>query len=273
VAQTAYVNADSIRFAPKCPHCGRAAETTRSLAAQRNIDALFGEYGLLTLVEAPVCRSASAARRRAGIASTIASVAFIFIGGFLATAAALNDYTILAVALGVTVGFVALLGRTGWDDALLDRALLGVNVRRAGANRLRITFTRDDHFSEWAAMNPLASASAGAMGWRPPPKPEPPPDFALMSSRRFPAIALASSSALIALHHWFARSSGEVFMVGLCLMTALAFLSIAGLVYPPLFWAVSTHGRHLAAPYRVAGAVIGFAGLAAGFLLGVSYGR
>lgn len=267
---SAYVDAASIRFPPKCPHCGRPEETTRPIAAMRNLDILFGEYVPPPTIAVPVCADAAKRRRRIGIAAFALTTGFILLAGFLATMLAIDERWIAATLLAAAIAVVAVGGRVGWDDALLDRRQLGVAVRRAPGNRVRMWFTRDDYFSEWAAMNPSASVDSGVVGWRPRKTvaaPGPAPSF----DRKLPAIALAILAAVLALHHFNAVSGGHVFLTGSSILMGLAFLAAGGIVYPPVFWSMGIYAKDLPLWVKVIGAVLAIAGALTGFVLGISY--
>jgi hypothetical protein len=269
---SAYVDADSLRFPPTCPHCGRPAETTREIAAMRNLHALL-EYLPPRLIDVPVCRDAVRRRRVTGVAAVVLTIAFMLVGGFFAAMLAIDSRWIGAALVAMPIAVLALAGRTGWDDALLDRRYLGVSARGAGGSRVRMHFSRDSYFSEWAAMNPTASSSAGAMGWRPPlAKAEEPRPTASMSNRAIPAIALAASAAVIALIHWAARGGGGLHLSGLTLLMAIAFLSAGGVVYPPVLWSIGAYGKHLPWWVKAIGWILFIGGAAAGFMLAISYG-
>jgi len=50
-------------------------------------------------------------------------------------------------------------------------------------------------------------------------------------------------------------------------------LALGGIVYPPVFWSLSAYGRGLPRWTKIAGGMLGLAGIAAGFLLAISYRR
>lgn len=271
---SAYVDASQVSFPSKCPHCGRGAETTCEITARRNLDVFFGAYGLTVTVAVPACRASARRRRMLGAGAFVAENAFIFVGGFLALTLALNERKIAAAIIAGAIVAVAILVRVGADDALLDSWALGVQARRVGGpgTRLRVSFRRDDYFSEWAGTNPGASMSGGAIGWRPPSREELEAE-PIVFNRVIPAIVLVVVVIAVALHHWYAVNGGHPFVVPLCLLTAAGGLALGGLVYPPVFWSISAHGKRLPMPIKIVGAVFAIAGLAAGFVLGISYSR
>lgn len=274
---SAYVDAARVSFPAKCPHCGQASEAMREISAHRNLDLFFGEYLPVAGVGVPVCRAGARRRKRLGVMVFVAGTAFLFVGGFFTLALALAAHPIAAAILGSAILVIPVLARTGWDDALLDWWVLGVRARRVRGPgiRLLVSVRRDEYFSEWAAANPAASTSRGAIGWQPPPPPadiDAAPD-AMVYDRRIPAMVLLASLATVGLHHWYAVNGGRPFMLPVCLLTAAGALALGGLVYPPVFWSIGAHGRHLPLPSKIAGATLATAGLVGGFLLVISYGR
>jgi hypothetical protein len=272
-----YVDAAQVSFPPKCPHCGQPPEAMRDISAHRLLYSLLSEYVPADSIAVPVCRTGARRRKRLGVIALVGGIAFIFVGGFFTMALVFAGHKIEAAILGGAILVLAALGRTGWDDALLDSWVLGVRARRVRGpgTRLRLTIRRDEYFSEWAATNPAASATAGAIGWRPPPPPvevDSGPDV-LVYSRIIPAIMLLASIVVVALHHWYAVNGGHPFVVGICLITAAGALALGGVVYPPVFWSIGVYGKHLPLPTKIAGALLAIAGLAGGFLLVISYGR
>jgi hypothetical protein len=138
--------------------------------------------------------------------------------------------------------------------------------------RVFVSIRRDDYFSEWAAMNPAASTTGGAIGWRPPAPAEHEVET-LDFNRTLPAIFLGATVAIVALHHWYAVTGGHPFVVAICLLTGFGALALGGVIYPPVFWSIGVYGKHLPVPVKIAGALLAIAGVAAGFLLVMSYGR
>jgi hypothetical protein len=157
-----------------------------------------------------------------------------------------------------------------------DWHVIGVRAWRpfGQGGRIRLSFKRDQYFSEWAAMNPSAFAG-DASRWQPSaPLSGTEADGAIDAvffNRKLPVIVLALTVPMIALHHWYAVNGGHVFLAALGVLMGAAFLSIGGLVYPPVFWAISKDGRRLPLPLKIIGGFLGIAGLVCGFLLGISY--
>lgn len=251
----------------------------RDISAHRLLYSLLSEYVPAASIAVPVCRASARRRKRLSAIAVVAEIAFILVGGFFTMALVFAEHKIAAAILGSVILAVAALGRTGWDDALLDSWVLGVRARqvRGPGTRLLVTVRRDEYFSEWAAMNPAMSTTAGVMGWRPPrpargpldsDRPEP-----IVYSRTIPAIAFVACTVMVALHHWYAVTGGHPFVTGVCFLTAGIFLSLGGLVYPPVFWSIGVYGKPLPLPVKIIGATLAIAGLAAGFLLVISYGR
>ena len=166
----------------------------------------------------------------------------VLLGGFLAVAVSMAGHdTASAVVVLAAIAFVLPI-RGGWDAMLSDWHVIGVRAWRpfGQEGRIRLTFKRDRSFSEWASINPSAFGG-GAAGWQPPLSAaeadgRSPP---LSLNRQPPAIVLGLTLPLIALHHWYAVNGGRVFLAALCVLVGAAFLSIGGLVYPPVFWAIS----------------------------------
>jgi hypothetical protein len=275
---SAYVDAAHVAFPPKCPHCGGTPDAVREITAHRLLTALFVEYVPALSLAVPVCRASARRRKRLGAITVVAELVLILFGGFLVMALVMDGYKVEAGILGGQILVVILLARTGRDAELLDWWVLGLRARRVGGPgvRLHVSMRRDAYFSEWAAVNPGASTSGGATGWRPPPPPPDDPNAPLdpiIYNRTIPAIALVVSAVTVGLHHWYAVNGGHVFLVGLCLLTAVGCLAIGGILYPPVFWSISAHGKRLSLPLKVVGAVLALVGLVAGFVLGISYGR
>ena len=270
----AYVAASLVQFPSVCPHCNRAAETSRALRAHSPFDVIVGEHGSSLSVWLPVCEAAARRRKWMGAAVFIGELAAILLGGLLAVAVSIQGHNTASVVIVVLSIGLVLPMRAGVDDMWLDSGLLGVSAWRPSlrSTRIRLRIRSDQYFSQWASMNPSASIGGGAHGWRPPP---PPPsraaDRTVTFRRKEPALLLAATLGGIAGHHWYAKDSGHVLYPALCLMMAFAFLSAGGLVYPPLLWSLGVQGRHLPMPIKILGAMLGIAGLAAGFLLGISY--
>jgi hypothetical protein len=149
------VNAASIRFPRKCPHCGRKAEGTYAVSAMRGLDAVLGSYSVPLLLDVPVCRDSLERRRSAALVSLVAILALTAAAAIAAIVFAWRGAWIPAVAAGAVAGVLIAGGRTGWDAALLDRGMLGLYVRSLSSTRLRVGIRRDEYFSEWAKLNRL----------------------------------------------------------------------------------------------------------------------
>jgi hypothetical protein len=155
---TAVVNPASIRFPQKCPHCGRKAEGTYAITAMRNLDVFLGEYSVPLLLDVPVCRDAFNRRRTVGLAWLLSALAIILAGGLFAAWLAIDRAWLPAALLGAAAVAFALAGRTGWDTVVLDRWILGASAQSVSSSRVRMTFSRDEYFKQWAKMNRPASA-------------------------------------------------------------------------------------------------------------------
>ena len=86
------------------------------------------------------------------------------------------------------------------------------------------------------------------------------------------AVAVAVGSAgVLALNHYKAVESGEVYLVGVFLAPLVLMLGLGGLVDPRVLWAIGKY-RHLVPPWpRRAGAVLVAAGLAMSAFLAFWY--
>lgn len=154
---TAYVNASSIRFPKKCPHCGRKADGTYAVTAMRGLDAFIGSYTVPLLLDVPVCRAAFERRRRAALVSLVVVLGVIVANGAAALVFAFKAKWIPAMLLGAVAAGFGAGGRTGWDAAALDRWILGVYVRSVSSARLLMGFRSDKYFAEWTGLNRSAS--------------------------------------------------------------------------------------------------------------------
>jgi len=273
---SAYVDAALIRFPPACPHCGRPAETTRRIVAHGPLDVLVGEYGGSLSISIPVCLAAARTRKWFGAAVVAGEVLLVLLGGFLAVAVSMAGHNTASAVVVIAAISVALPIRGGWDAMMSDWHAIGVRAWRPFGRdgRIRVTFKRDQYFAEWASINPSAFAG-GAAGWQPPlsaAEADGEIDAALFS-RKSPLVVLAFTVPLIALQHWYAVNGGRVFLAALSVLMGAAFLSIGGLVYPPVFWAISKEGRRLPMVLKIVGGFLGLAGLVCGFLLAISYSR
>jgi hypothetical protein len=149
----AVIRPESIRFPPKCPHCLRKAEGTYAVAAVRGLDAFVGGYTVPLLIDVPVCRDAFTRRRAAALVSLVLVLLLIVAGGGLAVWFAIRGAWMLSAPLGAVAILLAAGGRTGWDAALLDRAILGLSARSVSSKDARLHFTRGDYYETWAKLN------------------------------------------------------------------------------------------------------------------------
>lgn len=275
---SAYVDPAHVEFPPRCPHCGQPAVTRRPVTAHGPLDVIAGEYGRPLQILIPVCLAAARRRKWYGAAVVAGEVLLVFLGGLLAVAVSIAGHNTASIVVVVAAISMVLPIRGGWDAMMSDWHVLGVRAWRPFGRdgRILLTFKRDQYFSEWAMMNPSAFLG-GAAGWRPPPQrsgadADGEIDAALFS-RKSPAIVAGLTVPLIALHHWHAVNGGHVFLAALSVLMGVAFLSIGGLVYPPVFWSISKDGQRLPLPLKIAGGFLAFAGAVCGFLLGISYGH
>jgi hypothetical protein len=151
--QTATIGPQTIRFPNKCPHCLRKAEGTYAVAAVRGMDAFGGSYTVPLLLDVPVCREAFERRRMAATVSLVVVVACILLGAGVAVWLAIRGEWLLAAIPGAAAALLAAGGRTGWDSALLDRAILGVSARSVSSTSVRLRFARGDYYEAWAKLN------------------------------------------------------------------------------------------------------------------------
>jgi len=147
------INPQLIRFPNKCPHCLRKPAGTYAVAAVRGLDAFAGGYAVPLLLDVPVCREAFERRRGAAIAALIAVLLFVVLACGCAVWLAIRGQWLAAIPLGAAAVLLAAGGRTGWDSALLDRAILGLSARSASSIDVRVFFARDEYYEQWAKLN------------------------------------------------------------------------------------------------------------------------
>ena len=141
------------RFPKKCPHCGRAADGTFAVAAVRGLDAFVGGYSVPLLLDVPVCREAFERRRTAAIAALVVVLIAILVGGGCAVWLAIRGHWVAAIPPGALAVLLAAGGRTGWDTAVLDRAILGLSARSVSSSEVRLRFLRREYYDQWAKLN------------------------------------------------------------------------------------------------------------------------
>lgn len=147
------VRPETIRFPQRCPHCLRKAEGTYAVAAVRGLDAFVGSYTVPLLLDVPVCRDAFERRRTVAVAALVVVLLCILVAGGCAVWLAIRGQWIWAVPLGAIALLLAIGGRTGWDSALLDRAALGLSARSVSSSEVRLRFSRDEYYEQWAKLN------------------------------------------------------------------------------------------------------------------------
>jgi hypothetical protein len=150
---SASINPATIRFPKKCPHCGRPADGTFAVAAVRGLDAFVGGYSVPLLLDLPVCRDAFERRRAAAIAALVAVLLFVVVAGGCAVWLAIRSHWLGAIPLAASAVLLAASGRTGWDSALLDRAILGLSARSVSSSDVRLRFSRREYYDQWAKLN------------------------------------------------------------------------------------------------------------------------
>jgi hypothetical protein len=150
---SASINPAINQFPKKCPHCGRKPDGTFAVAAVRGLDAYVGSYAVPLLLDVPVCREAFERRRAAALGAVIVVLTVILVGGAFAVWFAFHGAWLRAVPLGAVALALAAAGRTGWDSALLDGALLGLSARSVSSQEVRLTFSRGEYYEQWAKLN------------------------------------------------------------------------------------------------------------------------
>jgi hypothetical protein len=150
-------------------------------------------------------------------------------------------------------------------DEFIESASLGVTADwlKGPGVPLRLTFRREDYLVAWLRVNPRADFSeSGARQMR-----ETKPDFSvdpLIYSRIIPAGSLAVALILIGLHQRYLDARDVEYFVPVVLLSTLGGLAVGGIVYPPIFYAVGVHGRHLPFYMKATAAFLAIAGFAAG---------
>ncbi len=150
---SASINPAINQFPKKCPHCGRKPDGTCAVAAMRGLNVYFGGYAVPLLLDVPVCRDAFDRRRAAAIGALVVALLVIVIGGGFAVWFAIHGAWLRAVPLGAVAVLLAAGGRTGWDSAFLDGAILGLSVRSVSSSEMRLRFRRDEYYEQWAKLN------------------------------------------------------------------------------------------------------------------------
>jgi hypothetical protein len=83
-------------------------------------------------------------------------------------------------------------------------------------------------------------------------------------NRTVPLVSFVVTVLLIALHHWYATSAGEIYPAFLLFMFSFLGLAAAGSVHPPLFYAIGKHGAHLPTGLKVIAATCAISTFALG---------
>lgn len=170
----AYVDATQVEFPPSCPHCGQPAEAGRRITAHGLLDVLVGHYVKSVNIWIPVCRAAERKRKWFGVAVVAGELTLIALGGVLAVALSVAGHNTVSAVVVLAAVSLALPIRGDLDAMFSDWYVVGVCAWRdfGRGTRIRLSFRRDQYYSQWASMNPSASTS-GADGFRPPPPPPP----------------------------------------------------------------------------------------------------
>jgi hypothetical protein len=85
--------------------------------------------------------------------------------------------------------------------------------------------------------------------------------------RKIPAIIFIATSLLLALHHWYATTEGEIYVFVVFVVPMFWALGLGGLIHPPLVFAIGSKGRHLPASTKAVGFLFALGGLVAGYFL------
>ena len=149
----ATINPQTNRFPQKCPHCLRRADGTFAVAAVRGLEAFVGGFSVPLLLDVPVCRDAFRRRRAAAMGALVAVLLIVLAAGAGAVWLAIRGVWLGAVPLGAIAVLLAAGGRTGWDSALLDRAILGLSARSVSSGEVRLRFSRGEYYEQWAKLN------------------------------------------------------------------------------------------------------------------------
>jgi hypothetical protein len=90
-------------------------------------------------------------------------------------------------------------------------------------------------------------------------------------NRIVPVMTFAGSVVLIALHHWYAMSAGEIYPAFLLFLFSILGLGAAGSIYPPVFYAVGKYGAHLPARLKVIAALCAISTFGLGMYVLISF--
>jgi hypothetical protein len=83
--------------------------------------------------------------------------------------------------------------------------------------------------------------------------------------RSTPIVGLLLTVLLLALHHWYGVTSGEIYPAFLLFLFMFGGLAAAGSVHPPLFYSLGKYGQHLSIGHKVIAAACALLSTAVGF--------
>jgi len=83
-------------------------------------------------------------------------------------------------------------------------------------------------------------------------------------NRTVPVVSFVVTVLLIALHHWYAMSAGEIYPAFLLFLFSFLGLAAGGSVYPPLFYSIGKYGAHLPTGLKVIAATCAISTFALG---------
>lgn len=86
-------------------------------------------------------------------------------------------------------------------------------------------------------------------------------------NRKIPLIVFVATSVLLVFHHWYAVSSGQIYVFVVFVVPMLWALGLAGLIHPPLAFVIGSYGRELPIATKIAGFLFALGGLVLGYVL------
>ena len=90
-------------------------------------------------------------------------------------------------------------------------------------------------------------------------------------NRIVPVMTFAITVVLIALHHWYAMSAGEIYPAFVLFLFFMLGLGAAGSIYPPVFYAVGKYGAHLPTRIKVIAAMCAMSTFGLGMYVLISF--
>ena len=121
---------------------------------------LIGQHGRSVGVWVPICRAAERKRKWYGVAVVAGEMTLIVAGGALAVAVSMAGHNTASAIVVLAAVSIALPIRGDLDAMLSDWRVVGVCAWRdfGRGTRIRLSFRRDQYYSQWASMNPSASS-------------------------------------------------------------------------------------------------------------------